>query len=160
MKIKMINFYENKVILILMFCIVFSVVGCSHQPSLDKKRRATMLKVINAIKVNDTIATGRLIDTANCFEIGSKENYYNSISKLFKKFSKNQIFTSVNENVFVLSEERSFGTTYKLILYTAADKKKYYEIMMRFIGDTFDKVYYFNSYFHNKNPVILVPAPI
>jgi hypothetical protein len=158
MRIKMINFYENKVMLILLLCIGFSLVGCS-QPSLDKKRRATMLKVINAIKVNDTIATGRLIDTAYCFKINSKENYYNSINKLFKKFLKNQILTTVDENNFVLSEERSFGKTYKLILYTAADKKKYYEILMEFIGGTFNKVYYFNSYFHNETPVILVPAP-
>lgn len=158
MKIKTINFYENKVVLILFLCIGFSLVGCS-QPSLDKKRIATMLKVINAIKVNDTITTGRLIDTAYCFKINSKENYYNSINKLFKKFSKNQVLTTVDENSFLLSEERSFGNTYKLILYTSTDKKKYYEIMMEFVGDTFDKVYYFNSYFHNKNPVILVPAP-
>lgn len=158
MKIKMIDFYKNRILLILLLCIIFSAVGCG-QISIDKQRRATMLKIVDAIKVNDTIIMSRLIDTANCFEIGSKENYYNSINKLYKRYSKNQIFTAVNENSFVLSEEKSFGTVYKLILYTTADKKKYYEIMMRFVGNTYDNVYYFNSIFHNENPEILVAPP-
>ena len=118
-----------------------------------------MLRVVNAIKIKDTLALARLIDTANCFEIGSRENYDNAINKLYKKFSKNQVFTLVNENSFVLSDGRSFRTAYKLILYTSADKKKYYELMMDFVGNTFDKVYYFTSYFHNETPEILVPAP-
>ena len=158
MKAMMINFFENKTVVILLLCISFSVVSCG-QPSLDKKRRVTMLKVINAIKVNDTITTAQLIDTAYCFKINSKENYYNSINKLFRKFSKGQVLNPIAENSFVLFEERSFGTTYKLILYTTGDKKKYYELMMEFTGNTFDKVYYFTSIFHNENPEILVAPP-
>ena len=153
------NSTKTKLLPILLFCFGISLLSCS-QSSLDLKRRNTMMSFIDAIKINDTLKISSLVDTAQFFKIYGKENYYYSIQKLNKKFSKNQILTSVNRDSFKVDDQKSFGTTYKLLLYTSADKKKYYDVSIRFFADSFDKINSFTSYFHNNNPEPLIQAPI
>src|SRR5687767_14659741 len=137
----------NKIgsLLMLLFYVGVSLLSCG-QTSLDSKRRNTMESFIEAIKSNDTLKISNLVDTSYFFEIYGEENYYNSIQKLNKRFSKNQILTNVNRNSFKIDEQKSFGTTYKLILYTSADNKKYYEVSIGFFADSFDKIHSFTSY--------------
>ena len=152
------NLTKTKLLLILFFCIGVSLISCG-QSSLDSKRRNTMISFINAIKINDTLKISSLVDTTNFFKIYGKENYYYSIQKLNKKFSKNQILTIVNRDSFKIDDQKSFGTTYKLLLYTSVDNKNYYEVSIRFFADSFDKINSFTSYFHDENPEPLIPAP-
>jgi len=117
-----------------------------------------MVSFIEAVKSNDTLKISSLVDISQFFKIYGEENYYNSIKKLNKKFSKNQILTKISLNSFKIDEQSSFGTTYKLILYTSTDNKKYYEVSIRFFADSFDKIDSFTSYFHNDNPEPLIQA--
>ncbi len=153
LKIIMMNKNLNLVFLISFISFWFS--GCS-QPTLEEKRKLTILNVVDLIKKNDTTALFKIIDTAHVYKAFGKENYFNSINKIHKKFSSNQILDNINsENIKVLDEIA--GTSYEILLYTSENKSKFYRIIMRFLGNEYITVYSFQSNYNNNSEMLEAP---
>ena len=78
---------KKKYFFLLTLCCYF--ISC--KPSIDDKRKATMIEIVNAILKNDTTKVFELVDTSFCYDIFGKEGFLFKISSLNTILSKEQI---------------------------------------------------------------------
>ena len=141
---------------IFFFLLISFCVSSCVQLSLEEKRNLTMIKVIDLIKINDTLALTKIIDTAYTYRVLGKESFFYSINKMHNKFANNQILNTISSNdINILNEP--VGNSYEILLYTSENKSKFYRIIMRFIGNQYDKVYSFQSNYNNNSDILDAP---
>ena len=155
------NYKNSKILHSIFFFLLISfwVTGCA-QPSLEEKRKLTMIKVIDKIKTNDSLALFKIIDTSFTFQVIGKERFYLSVKLIHKSFANNQVLNTIRpSDIKVLNQ--SFGNSYEILLFTTEDRSKFHKITMIFMDNEFDKVISFKSqYINNSYQLEDLPKPL
>ncbi len=152
---------KNKEIQKLLFFtanLILLFLGCS-QPSINDKRKTTMVEIVNAIINNDTTKVFRLVDTSFCFEINSKDAFMANIHSLNATLSKEQIHIIPNDFLLRDTIKSITNVTYKAVFSLKKSYFDYVDIVLNFHEGVSDFVYYFNAYFRKNRVELLDNAP-
>lgn len=119
-------------------------INCS-QPSIDDKRKTTMMEIVNAIIKDDTSKVFRLVDTSGIFRTNGRDEFMYNINSLNIAFSKEQI--QVNKNAFLLVDFHNGSESYKVTFSLTRSYFDKIDMEFSFYPGVFNFAYNFNAYF-------------